>query len=205
MLSHKTFNFNISFTRKEKEQKIKRRSIAGTWTIAFCVWVPKEIENLKMEDELNGVVPCSSLAVESTIRVGTVNFTNNFSSYNSFAIISSSKSFFPVHLQAGALWGLCMGPYNSRKNGNLKLRFQIHILSFDSFIAIYLLPLIRFLSYRPQWRRPCCFRGTVYLLFFDWDCSILAFVRSEIASLWSILQAKSVGKYGFQCGSGWLS
>ncbi|XP_023548995.1 outer envelope pore protein 16-4, chloroplastic-like isoform X2 [Cucurbita pepo subsp. pepo] len=42
-----------------------------------------------MEDELNGVVPCSSLAVESTIRVGT----------------------------AGALWGLCMGPYNSRKNG----------------------------------------------------------------------------------------
>ncbi|KGN44942.1 outer envelope pore protein 16-4, chloroplastic [Cucumis sativus] len=42
-----------------------------------------------MEDELNGVVPCSSLAVESSIRVGT----------------------------AGALWGLCLGPYNSRKNG----------------------------------------------------------------------------------------
>lgn len=74
-----------------------------------------------MEDELNGVVPCSSLAVESSIRVGTVNFTNNFSNYDSFSLISSSEFPAPVHLQAGALWGLCLGPYNSRKNGNLKI------------------------------------------------------------------------------------
>ncbi|GMY16930.1 outer envelope pore protein 16-4, chloroplastic [Fagus crenata] len=42
-----------------------------------------------MEDELNGVVPCSSLAVDSILRVGT----------------------------AGAIWGLCMGPYDARKQG----------------------------------------------------------------------------------------
>ncbi|KAB1202331.1 Outer envelope pore protein 16-4, chloroplastic [Morella rubra] len=42
-----------------------------------------------MEDELYGVVPCSSIAVDSILRVGT----------------------------AGAIWGLCMGPYDARKQG----------------------------------------------------------------------------------------
>ncbi|XP_065629999.1 outer envelope pore protein 16-4, chloroplastic isoform X1 [Quercus suber] len=42
-----------------------------------------------MEDEINGAVPCSSLAVDSILRVGT----------------------------AGAIWGLCMGPYDARKQG----------------------------------------------------------------------------------------
>ncbi|WRX10006.1 hypothetical protein QQP08_002493 [Theobroma cacao] len=42
-----------------------------------------------MEEELSGVVPCSSLAVESVIRVGT----------------------------AGALWGFCSAPYDGRKKG----------------------------------------------------------------------------------------
>ncbi|KAG2697473.1 hypothetical protein I3843_07G106800 [Carya illinoinensis] len=42
-----------------------------------------------MEDELYGVVPCSSLAVDSILRVGT----------------------------AGAIWGLCMGPYDARQKG----------------------------------------------------------------------------------------
>ncbi|KAJ7972969.1 outer envelope pore protein 16-4, chloroplastic [Quillaja saponaria] len=42
-----------------------------------------------MEEDLDGVVPCSSLAVDSIIRVGT----------------------------AGAIWGLCMGPYDARKQG----------------------------------------------------------------------------------------
>ncbi|KAG6575824.1 hypothetical protein SDJN03_26463, partial [Cucurbita argyrosperma subsp. sororia] len=61
-----------------------------------------------MEHELNGVVPCSSLAVESTIRVGTVNFTNNFLNYDSFSTTSPSESLFPARVQAGALWGLCL-------------------------------------------------------------------------------------------------
>ncbi|KAF7818202.1 outer envelope pore protein 16-4, chloroplastic [Senna tora] len=42
-----------------------------------------------MDEEIHGVVPCSSLAVESIIRVGT----------------------------AGAIWGLCSGPYDARKQG----------------------------------------------------------------------------------------
>ncbi|KAK4282503.1 hypothetical protein QN277_013870 [Acacia crassicarpa] len=42
-----------------------------------------------MEDHVFGVVPCSSLAVESIIRVGT----------------------------AGAIWGLCSSPYDARKQG----------------------------------------------------------------------------------------
>nr|AFK46855.1 unknown [Lotus japonicus] len=42
-----------------------------------------------MEEDLNNVVPCSSLAVESSLRVGT----------------------------AGAIWGLCYGPYEARQQG----------------------------------------------------------------------------------------
>ncbi|KAF3436454.1 hypothetical protein FNV43_RR23546 [Rhamnella rubrinervis] len=42
-----------------------------------------------MEDDLDGVVPCSSLAVDSILRVGT----------------------------AGAIWGLCTSPYDARKQG----------------------------------------------------------------------------------------
>ncbi|XP_050235666.1 outer envelope pore protein 16-4, chloroplastic [Mercurialis annua] len=42
-----------------------------------------------MEEDLSGVVPCSSLAVDSIIRVGT----------------------------AGAIWGLCIGPHDARKRG----------------------------------------------------------------------------------------
>lgn len=42
-----------------------------------------------MEDELDDVVPCTSLAVESTLRVGT----------------------------AGAIWGLCTGPYDAHRQG----------------------------------------------------------------------------------------
>ncbi|KAK7277750.1 hypothetical protein RJT34_22766 [Clitoria ternatea] len=42
-----------------------------------------------MEADQDDVVPCSSLAVESIIRVGT----------------------------AGAIWGLCIGPYDSRQLG----------------------------------------------------------------------------------------
>ncbi|KAK7344427.1 hypothetical protein VNO77_14008 [Canavalia gladiata] len=42
-----------------------------------------------MEEDVNGVAPCSSLAVESIIRLGT----------------------------AGAIWGLCSGPYDARQQG----------------------------------------------------------------------------------------
>ncbi|KAL5561452.1 hypothetical protein UlMin_031199 [Ulmus minor] len=42
-----------------------------------------------MEEELERVVPCSSQMVDSVIRVGT----------------------------AGAIWGLCTGPYDARKQG----------------------------------------------------------------------------------------
>ncbi|XP_057963911.1 outer envelope pore protein 16-4, chloroplastic [Malania oleifera] len=42
-----------------------------------------------MDEKIHGDVPCSSLAVESTIRIGT----------------------------AGLIWGLCIGPYESRKIG----------------------------------------------------------------------------------------
>ncbi|KAJ4727692.1 outer envelope pore protein 16-4, chloroplastic [Melia azedarach] len=42
-----------------------------------------------MEEELSDVVPCSSLAVDSILRVGT----------------------------AGAIWGLCTGPAQARKRG----------------------------------------------------------------------------------------
>ncbi|XP_021907113.1 outer envelope pore protein 16-4, chloroplastic [Carica papaya] len=42
-----------------------------------------------MEEELYGNIPCSSLAVESIIRVGT----------------------------AGAIWGLCTGPREARSRG----------------------------------------------------------------------------------------
>lgn len=42
-----------------------------------------------MKDELSDAVPCSSLAVDSILRVGT----------------------------AGAIWGLCIGPYDARKRG----------------------------------------------------------------------------------------
>ncbi|OAY61825.1 outer envelope pore protein 16-4, chloroplastic [Manihot esculenta] len=42
-----------------------------------------------MEEDLNGVVPCSSLAVDSILRVGT----------------------------AGGIWGSCIGPYEARKRG----------------------------------------------------------------------------------------
>ncbi|KAJ6879999.1 hypothetical protein NC652_033365 [Populus alba x Populus x berolinensis] len=42
-----------------------------------------------MEEELIGAVPCSSLAVDSVLRVGT----------------------------AGAIWGSCIGPYDARKRG----------------------------------------------------------------------------------------
>ncbi|XP_021643385.1 outer envelope pore protein 16-4, chloroplastic isoform X2 [Hevea brasiliensis] len=44
---------------------------------------------LEMEEELNGVLPCSSLAVDSILRVGT----------------------------AGGIWGSCIGPYDARKRG----------------------------------------------------------------------------------------
>ncbi|KAL1331669.1 hypothetical protein AAHE18_12G202900 [Arachis hypogaea] len=40
-----------------------------------------------MEDDIYGVVPCSSLAVESILRVGT----------------------------AGAIWGMCIGPYDANQ------------------------------------------------------------------------------------------
>uniref|UniRef100_A0A0R0HZU1 Outer envelope pore protein 16-4, chloroplastic n=1 Tax=Glycine max TaxID=3847 RepID=A0A0R0HZU1_SOYBN len=43
----------------------------------------------KMEEDLDGVAPCSSLAVEAMIRVGA----------------------------AGAIWGLCAGPYDARQQG----------------------------------------------------------------------------------------
>ncbi|XVE73333.1 hypothetical protein DITRI_Ditri11bG0109300 [Diplodiscus trichospermus] len=42
-----------------------------------------------MEEELSGVIPCSSIAVESVLRVGT----------------------------AGALWGFCSAPYDGRQKG----------------------------------------------------------------------------------------
>ncbi|XP_022769809.1 outer envelope pore protein 16-4, chloroplastic [Durio zibethinus] len=42
-----------------------------------------------MEEELTSVVPCSSIVVESVLRVGT----------------------------AGALWGFCSAPYDARKKG----------------------------------------------------------------------------------------
>ncbi|XP_058762364.1 outer envelope pore protein 16-4, chloroplastic-like [Vicia villosa] len=42
-----------------------------------------------MEEDLDDVVPCTSLAVESILRVGT----------------------------AGAIWGLCTGPYDARTQG----------------------------------------------------------------------------------------
>ncbi|KAG4995842.1 hypothetical protein AAZX31_10G018300 [Glycine max] len=42
-----------------------------------------------MEEDLDGVAPCSSLAVEAMIRVGA----------------------------AGAIWGLCAGPYDARQQG----------------------------------------------------------------------------------------
>ncbi|XP_052731300.1 outer envelope pore protein 16-4, chloroplastic isoform X2 [Vigna angularis] len=42
-----------------------------------------------MEENLDGVAPCSSLAVEAIIRVGA----------------------------AGAIWGLCSGPYDARQQG----------------------------------------------------------------------------------------
>ncbi|KDP28166.1 hypothetical protein JCGZ_13937 [Jatropha curcas] len=41
------------------------------------------------EEDLSGVIPCSSLAVDSILRVGT----------------------------AGAIWGSCAGPYVARKRG----------------------------------------------------------------------------------------
>ncbi|KAF9669325.1 hypothetical protein SADUNF_Sadunf14G0096000 [Salix dunnii] len=43
----------------------------------------------EMEEELMGAVPCSSLAVDSILRVG----------------------------KAGAIWGSCIGPYDARKRG----------------------------------------------------------------------------------------
>ncbi|WVY97460.1 hypothetical protein V8G54_029611 [Vigna mungo] len=43
----------------------------------------------KMEENLDGVAPCSSLAVEAIIRVGA----------------------------AGGIWGLCSGPYDARQQG----------------------------------------------------------------------------------------
>ncbi|RDX90693.1 Outer envelope pore protein 16-4, chloroplastic, partial [Mucuna pruriens] len=42
-----------------------------------------------MEGDLDGVAPCSSLAVEAIIRVGA----------------------------AGVIWGLCAGPYDARQQG----------------------------------------------------------------------------------------
>ncbi|XP_023548994.1 outer envelope pore protein 16-4, chloroplastic-like isoform X1 [Cucurbita pepo subsp. pepo] len=98
-----------------------------------------------MEDELNGVVPCSSLAVESTIRVGT----------------------------AGALWGLCMGPYNSRKNGLSGVDHAAFVVSYTCY----------------------------FVLISDYLDEMVALWRlSDLkVSLWSIFQAKSVGKNGFQC------
>ncbi|KAK4282504.1 hypothetical protein QN277_013870 [Acacia crassicarpa] len=48
-----------------------------------------------MEDHVFGVVPCSSLAVESIIRVGT----------------------------AGAIWGLCSSPYDARFTGLAQASF----------------------------------------------------------------------------------
>ncbi|XVF72637.1 hypothetical protein PTKIN_Ptkin12aG0136000 [Pterospermum kingtungense] len=42
-----------------------------------------------MEEELSAAIPCSSIGVESVLRVGT----------------------------AGAIWGFCSAPYDARKNG----------------------------------------------------------------------------------------
>ncbi|KAF4366645.1 hypothetical protein CsatB_005388 [Cannabis sativa] len=44
---------------------------------------------MPMEEELGRLAPCSSLAVDSVLRVGT----------------------------AGAIWGLCAAPYDARKQG----------------------------------------------------------------------------------------
>ncbi|XVF72638.1 hypothetical protein PTKIN_Ptkin12aG0136000 [Pterospermum kingtungense] len=50
-----------------------------------------------MEEELSAAIPCSSIGVESVLRVGT----------------------------AGAIWGFCSAPYDARKNGLVAGIFSI--------------------------------------------------------------------------------
>lgn len=74
-----------------------------------------------MEEELLSAVPCSSLAVESVVRVATV-VTYIHSNHVCVCVyISQIFRFFFVEAQAGGLYGFCAGPRDARKIGILKL------------------------------------------------------------------------------------
>lgn len=141
-----------------------------------------------MEDELNGVVPCSSLAVESTIRVGTVTVSQ---ATIFFSMISPSESFFFVIFRP-ALYGAYVW------DRIILVKMVIRSSSFDNISY----PLILVCNWSSTFNSFSLIQAWVasamlllwycilaILLWFlviwlrIWDCSILAFVRSEIAFL----------------------
>lgn len=80
-------------------------------------------------EEPQDVVPCSSLAVDSILRFGTVipNVTELLQ-IRSFTVPNTSKLTISSYgfTQAGAIWGLCSGPYDARKLGQIATPIELN-------------------------------------------------------------------------------
>lgn len=87
-----------------------------------------------MEEELISAVPCSSLTVESVIRVATVRTRERERERSS---LLNSRIIFKVFVlmfffQAGGLYGFCAGPRDARRIGNDYKTLSISICDFTS-------------------------------------------------------------------------
>lgn len=82
-----------------------------------------------MEEELIDAVPCSSLAVDAILRIGTVTkIYLRFRNINSIKVSPNAcllEYNIAFYFQAGAIWGLCAGPQLARKRGNNAYKIQI--------------------------------------------------------------------------------
>uniref|UniRef100_M1C818 Protein translocase n=1 Tax=Solanum tuberosum TaxID=4113 RepID=M1C818_SOLTU len=66
----------------------------------------------EMEVDIADDVPCSSIAVDSVIRMGTVIYSSYSSSLYEIQLFLNL-----LLLQAGLIWGSCSGPYDASKLG----------------------------------------------------------------------------------------
>lgn len=74
-----------------------------------------------MEEDFRDAIPCSSLTVDSILRVGTVTKINILFHDCSLTLEAPTLLLKIIlnSFQAGAIWGLCIGPQEARKRSKM--------------------------------------------------------------------------------------
>lgn len=95
-------------------------------------------------EELTDDTPCSSIAVDSVLRIGYV-YTSFFSLYPYIYTQISVCIYLCINavffLQAGLLWGVCSAPYSANKLGHLLFISFFSFMGFFEVLICFIFPV----------------------------------------------------------------